>query len=109
MKTFITLAALAAATLVAPAFAQDTELGAGPQVVTYTDLDLTTAHGVRTLDRRIELAARQACGWASDIDIAGQNDMRRCRKQTVAEIAARRSQAIDNARQPQLALNDARR
>lgn len=108
MKILITLAALAAGTFVAPAFAQDAELGASPQVVSYADLDLGTARGVRTLDRRIDRAVRQACGWASDFDLAGQNDLRRCRKETIAQIAARRSLAIDGARQPQLALNDGR-
>ncbi|MGH6617047.1 UrcA family protein [Sphingomonas sp.] len=108
MKILITLAALAAGTFVAPAFAQKAEVGPSPQVVTYSDLDLSTVRGVRTLDRRIDRAVREACGWASDFDIVGQKELRRCRKQTTAQIAARRSLAIDGARQPQLALNDGR-
>ena len=64
---------------------------AGPlgNVVSYADLDLATADGVARLDRRIAAAVATACGTASGVDLAGQNDVRRCRLETSA--AARRS------------------
>ena len=49
VASFTTLAA-------APAFA-------GEVTVSYQDLDLTTAKGQKTLARRIDVAARRACGY----------------------------------------------
>ena len=63
MKTPL-MAIAAAATLAsgAPALAQDK----GPDmVVSYRDLDLSTAHGQRTLERRIDAAAKKYCGVAT--------------------------------------------
>ena len=60
------------------------------------DLDLSTQAGQRALDHRLNIAAREVCGTASDVDLAGQNDVRKCRvdvlakaRATSAELAAR--------------------
>jgi len=56
MKTLI--AAIAAAGIVLPASAQEVRFE-----VTYRDLDLASAKGQKELDRRIDRAARKACGF----------------------------------------------
>ena len=48
------------------------------------DLDLTTASGRRLLDLRLLHAVKQVCGEASDADLAGNNEIRRCRVASVA-------------------------
>jgi UrcA family protein len=51
----IAIVAAAALGIAAPAFANDV-------TVTYKDLDLSTAKGQNTLARRLDAAARDACG-----------------------------------------------
>src|SRR5688572_6651353 len=106
MKTLLPLAALAAATLgLAPAAAQD-PAGARTIVIRTADLDLTSRAGIAALDRRIGAAVRTACGAASDVDVEGKNDVRQCRADTLAAVAAQRDEAIalaQRASQVQLA------
>ncbi|MGY4397071.1 UrcA family protein [Sphingomonas sp. UYAg733] len=109
MKMLFTLVALAAATIVAPVSAQETVPGNLPYRVSHADLDLRTDAGVRSLDRRIDHVVGKACGWASDFDLAGQNEIRRCRKQAVAAAAAQRNRAIDDVRQPDMASTEVAR
>lgn len=59
MKTALLALALTAAGLTAPALAQNAE--AYSTVVSYNDLDLATAAGRKTLDFRVEKAARDVC------------------------------------------------
>lgn len=54
--TRIFAAAIGLALTAAPALA-------APVAVQYDDLDLTTASGQKTLDRRLDSAAREACGY----------------------------------------------
>jgi UrcA family protein len=61
------------------------------------DLDLSSAKGQRALDRRLELAVKDVCGAASDVDIAGKNEVRRCRVDTMAQLASERDQRIARA------------
>lgn len=63
-------------------------------VVQTADLDLSSASGQRTLDLRLAQAAKEACGTASDFDIEGKNDVRRCRAETLASLADERNQRI---------------
>lgn len=58
------------------------------------DLDLSSATGQKALDRRLALAVNEVCGTASDVDIAGKNDVRRCRVETLASLASERDQRI---------------
>ena len=61
------------------------------------DLDLSTASGQRALDLRLTQAVKQVCGTASDVDIAGKNEVRRCRVETLARLADERDQRIARA------------
>ena len=68
----------------APAFAEP--IGAQTYVsrVQTSDLDLSSASGARELHQRLTLAAREVCGTASDADVAGKNDVRKCRDEALA-------------------------
>ena len=100
---------LAAATAVAalftgsPAFAQE-PAAASQLIVSYADLDLSTDHGVRTLDRRLRSAAEAVCGPISSADPRGKNEVRHCRTQTLAEARAERDNAIAYAGNGQIQL-----
>lgn len=61
------------------------------------DLDLSTAKGQRALDLRLGQAVKDVCGTASDADIAGKNEVRRCRSETLARVASERDQRIARA------------
>ncbi|HEY9552812.1 UrcA family protein [Allosphingosinicella sp.] len=100
MNRIIILAALVAAPLLAPALAQEAALADQTEFVSYDDLDLGNAADVRILDRRIRTAVEAACGPASNADPAGRNEVRRCRAETTARVAAQRNVAIAEARQP---------
>ena len=66
-------------------------------IVQTADLDLSTAKGQHVLDLRLNQAVKEVCGTASDFDIAGQNDVRRCRADTLASLSADRDQRIASA------------
>ena len=66
-------------------------------VVTTADLDLASAAGQRSLDRRLAGAVAEACGSASVVDLAGQNEVRRCQVDTSARIAADRDRLVELA------------
>ena len=100
MKTILTLAAAAVAFAASPAAAQQFVPVNGQLIVSYSDLDLSTRSGVRKLDRRIRSAVQIACGEASDSDLAGQNAVRACRADTLAQARAQRETAIAEARAP---------
>ena len=61
------------------------------------DLDLSTAEGQRALDRRLAAAVREVCGIGSDVDVAGKNDIRRCRVDTLASLAGERDRRVARA------------
>ena len=61
------------------------------------DLDLSSAKGQRVLDLRLNQAVKDVCGEASDVDIAGKNEVRRCRVETLAKAASERDQRIARA------------
>ena len=63
-------------------------------VVTTADLDLTSAAGQRQLQVRLAHAAREVCGTASDADLKGKNDVRKCRDVVLAEANAQREQIL---------------
>src|SRR5688500_9297412 len=71
MKTLLAFAAAAVAFFATPAFAQQPS---STVAVSYADLDLSTARGIRKLDRRIRTAVERACGPISSFDPAGKND-----------------------------------
>jgi len=70
-------------------------------IVQTSDLDLSSQSGQRVLDLRLNQAVKEVCGVASDADVAGKNDVRRCRAETLASLADERDQRIAAAsRQP---------
>ena len=66
-------------------------------IVRTADLDLASPSGQRLLQRRLANAVVEACGVASDADLAGSNDVRRCRDETRARIAADRERIANLA------------
>jgi len=62
--------------------------------VQVADLDLSSKSGQRALNHRLSLAAKEVCGTASDVDIAGKNEVRQCRAETFASLASARGQRI---------------
>lgn len=63
-------------------------------IVETADLDLSSQSGQRALDRRLTQAVKEVCGTASDADVSGKNDVRRCRVETLAGLASERDQRI---------------
>lgn len=90
-KLLFALLAFAAA----PAFAEP--LAQVSSTVDTADLDLASQAGQRQLDRRISLAVVEVCGTASNADLAGQNEVRRCRVETRAKVEADREERIASA------------
>ncbi len=66
--------------------------------VAIADLDLASSAGQRTFEQRLALAARDVCGTASDVDIAGKNDVRRCRDDVIARGKLQGRSILANAR-----------
>lgn len=97
MTQFIRLGLLLSTLVATPAFAQSAAPAQNRVVVSTADLDLASATGQRALDRRLAHAVVEACGVASDVDLAGGNDIRRCRDETSAAIAADRDRLVQIA------------
>ena len=80
------------------AFTATPALAEAPVIATTTvqtaDLDLSSTQGQRALDQRLNQAVKEVCGTASDADIAGKNDVRRCRVDTLASLSDDRDQRI---------------
>jgi UrcA family protein len=80
------------------AFTATSALAEPPVTISTTvqtaDLDLSSQAGQRALSHRLTLAAKEVCGTASDADVAGKNDVRRCRAETLANLASERDQRI---------------
>jgi UrcA family protein len=99
MSKILILAALAAAPLTQPALAQN----AAPRTATvaHADLDLSTAKGVKALDRRIWRAVVAVCGTAPDYDLKGKNDVRACQRDTRLLASAEAEQVVADAARAQ--------
>lgn len=95
--TKLILSLLLSALAAAPALAQSEAPAQTRIVVGTADLDLTNAAGQRALDRRLAHAVVEACGAASTVDLAGSNDIRRCRVDISARIAADRDRLVQLA------------
>ena len=83
------------------AFTATPALAETPVIATSTvqtaDLDLSTAKGQQALERRLQQAVKEVCGSASDVDVAGKNDVRRCRAETLANLSSERDQRVARA------------
>lgn len=88
-SALITTAAIKAVPALAePVAGQDLNVS----IVRTADLDLSTETGRRALDHRLVNAAREVCGTASDVDLVGQNKVRACRKNVLADARAKGDQ-----------------
>ncbi len=96
-KTLI-LAALAATSLVQPVFAEPVTQTI---VVEHKDLDLDTQQGAKTLQHRVWRAVVAVCGTTSEFDIAGKNDIRQCRRDTLQVASAKADLVIADASRSQ--------
>ena len=75
--------ATAAVIKAVPALAAPAPAEMNVSVVRTADLDLTSDAGRRELEGRLIVAARAVCGNASDADLAGKNQVRRCREEVL--------------------------
>ena len=88
-SALITTAAIKAVPALAePVAAQELNVS----IVSTADLDLSTETGRRALDHRLVNAAREVCGTASDVDLAGKNKVRACRGNVLTDARAKGNQ-----------------
>jgi UrcA family protein len=101
-----TLAALSAVSpVLTPALAETPGRLATSVSVNRGDLDLASDAGIATLDRRLALAVRHACGSADARELQAMADVRRCRREALASANAGRTLALTgNASRPALAV-----
>jgi UrcA family protein len=81
IKTLTAAAALAALFATAPAVAGQHKTVS----VSYSDLDLTHEHGRARLDSRVNIAARQVCGFENATELARKTAERRCFSKALAD------------------------
>ena len=99
----------AAAIKAAPAIAEPAAPAINVSLVRTTDLDLSSPSGQRALNARIAHAAGEVCGVASEADLVGQNDVRKCRADVLAKANGQREHLLAAARRGvQIAITDAR-
>jgi UrcA family protein len=94
MTKLLRLSLLLSALASTPALAEPGAPVATRVIVSTADLNLASARGQAALDRRLAHAVIEACGDTSSADLAGQNEIRRCRDETSSRIAARRDQLV---------------
>ena len=74
--------------------------GQSSQTVNYGDLNLSSPAGAAAFQSRIDRAVRQICGSAHASDLNGQAQVRRCRSDSIAGVAARRDAVLAAANSP---------
>ena len=101
LSTTISGALFALAAITAPVHASDrTAPDAAPQrVVDASDLDLATADGKTTFDRRLAAAVKVVCAADEPSDLAGQMAVRTCRSHARQALVAPRDAVIVAAAQ----------
>lgn len=82
----------------APALAQPAPVTTNVSVVQTADLDLASQDGQRSLQQRLNRAAREVCGTASDADLVGQNKVRDCRHDVLARASGERDALLAAAK-----------
>ena len=95
-KILLSTALIALATIAAPVSASAApDSAAAPQrMVKFADLDLTTAVGQATLDRRLALAVKSVCPTDDTIDMAQRKAVLTCRNTARNAISSQRNAAI---------------
>ncbi len=73
--------------------------------VTYADLDLTTAAGVDTLNRRVRSAAKLLCDWSGAHSAETLRRSRRCVEEALSGAEVRIAQAVDRSTLRRYAAN----
>ncbi|WP_442680164.1 UrcA family protein [Sphingomonas sp. ASY06-1R] len=68
-----------------------------PVRVSYRDLDMHSADGIRALDRRLLSAVRKVCGDDLSIDTWSKIAARRCHRAKLAEVRALRDAVVARA------------
>ncbi len=66
--------------------------------VGYADLNLLNDEGVERLDQRLETAINTVCGRTAQTNIALNLNVRRCQRETLADVTPARDSAIEAAR-----------
>lgn len=92
--TIFLLALLSSAVTITPVIAAEPN---ATSIVRTADLDLGSAKGQRTLDRRLSIAIVEACGEASNVDLEGRNAVRTYRVEARAKVAAERDRLVELA------------
>ena len=77
-------AALASAVTASPVFAK--AISPEVRIVSYADLDLTSAAGRSRLEHRIQAAVREVCGEAGASNLARRQAVRECLTETRANV-----------------------
>ena len=99
----------AAAIKAGPALAEPAQPPVSVSRVQTADLDLSSPSGQRVLNVRLAHAAREVCGTASDADLAGKNDDRKCRVDVLAKANSQRDRLLAAAgRGTVIAITNAR-
>ena len=65
--------------------------------VSYTDIDLSKAAGVRVLDRRIKVAAKAVCPDLHGVDPFRQLAAHRCIVSAISSAEAQRNRVVESA------------
>src|SRR3982750_3150526 len=81
--------ALVTGALIKTAPALAAPISTNAMVVHTADLDLSSHAGRRQLDQRLVVAAREGCGPAPDVDVAGKNQVRACRRNVLSDARAK--------------------
>ena len=97
MIRLLPIAALAATSFAAPAFAQADNQAV---LVSRADLDLTQKRDVARLDARIARAADAACGAPSPTDLSATNAHPRCVRDAIASVRLQRDSIIAQSTPP---------
>lgn len=95
MRTYALVLALAAVPFAVPAAAASTVVS--QVAVQYKDLDLTTEAGQKTLDSRLDRAAREVCGMNESVTgsrVPAKNT-RDCYRQSRTQMAKQLAALID--------------
>lgn len=101
IKTTLSAALIALAAITAPVHASArTDANAAPQrIVDASDLDLSTADGKATFDRRLAAAVKVVCAADEPSDLPGQMAVRACRSHAHETLGAQRNAVIVAAAQ----------
>lgn len=65
--------------------------------IEYSDLDLSSSEGQKTLDRRVKDALNMVCGYRHEGSLGEMRSNRMCRRDAMAQIGRQRQAAIKQA------------